>query len=280
MTISFGASSALLLALATVACGTAPTPGDDVATDAASSSDAPDTTDATDDAAACGRAGPTEVAFTTDDGVRLAGDLYTTGTRGAAGVVLLHMVPPANDRANYPRAFIDTLVGRGFAVLNVDRRGAGASGGVARDAYLGPNGWLDARAAVDFLVGHSCAIDPARVAIVGASNGSTTALDYAVHAARDAMIRRPAALVFLTGGTYTEGQYRLADAAVHTALETVAIQFVFSTAERAWSVQQMAAAPASWTFREYDPGDHGTRMFAVQPGAAGDVADFLATRLR
>ena len=42
-----------------------------------------------------------------------------------------------------------------------------------------------------------------RIAVVGASNGTTTALDFAVYASTDPKVPFPSALVFLTGGTYT-----------------------------------------------------------------------------
>jgi pimeloyl-ACP methyl ester carboxylesterase len=215
---------------------------------------------------------PIVTRLTTDDGVALAADLYTPGVVGGPSVVLLHMIPPSNDRSNYPAAFISALVGRGVAVLNVDRRGAGASEGVARDAYTGSKGALDAKAAVDFLGAHACAFDPDRTAIVGASNGTTTAVDYAVSAAR-----RPRALVFLTGGTYTETQTKLAE---HLpALAPIATMFVYSTAESAWSKGFAASAPPAWRFDEYAKGAHGTAMFDAEPASVGAVAAFVADSL-
>lgn len=183
------------------------------------------------------------------------------------------MIPPDNTRANYPRALIDALVARGVTVLNLDRRGAGGSQGVAVDAYEGPKGKLDAKAAVAFLRHHPCAIDARRIALVGASNGSTTAVDYTL----DAGDAAPRALVLLTPGTYTENQHRLADH--RSTFEAIPILFVFSTEERAYSAAQEAGAPSRWVFQEYAPGAHGTRMFDVQPGAIDVVADFVKRSL-
>ena len=163
-------------------------------------------------------------------------------------------------------------------MLNVDRRGAGASGGVAMDAYLGPKGKLDASAAQAFLRAHPCAPDPARVALIGASNGTTTALDFTVLAAGGGTARIPTALVLLTGGSYTENQTTISES--RAVLDRLPILFVFSTAERAWSAQFKADASASWQFKEYNQGDHGTRMFQAQPRSIGDVADFLATAVK
>ncbi len=208
-----------------------------------------------------------EVTLMTADGVRLAADLYpVAGAR--RGAVLLHMIPPSNTRANYPAAFIEALTARGFSVLNVDRRGAGGSGGVAREAYEGPNGALDAAAARAFLQG--CGVAADRVALVGASNGTTSTLDHAVAAGPDAP---PAALVWLTGGPYTENQHALADH--RAAWATLPIRFVFSTAERAWSAGFIEGAPAPWVFDEYPNGAHGTRMFGAAPSAIDRVAGWL-----
>ena len=231
-----------------------------------------------DSGAVCTAGGPQPVTFTTDDGVTLAADLYTTGKTGGAAVILLHMVPPQNDRTNYPPEFITALVGRGLTVLNVDRRGAGDSGGVALDAYKGPKGKLDAKAAQAFLLAHPCAPGPTRIAFVGASNGTTTALDFTVFAAGDATVPVPAALVFLTGGTYTENQNAMS--ANRAVLDRLPILFVFSTAERAWSAPFETNAPAAWQFKEYNPGGHGTRMFQAQPRSIDDVAGFLAGALK
>jgi pimeloyl-ACP methyl ester carboxylesterase len=217
------------------------------------------------------------VTFETDDGLALEADLRSGAAPGEAAVVLLHMIPPSNDRTNYPLAFVDALAGRGLTVLNVDRRGAGGSEGDAMDAYVGPSGALDAKAAFDFLSTIDCPPDPARIGIVGASNGTTTALDYAVLAAADDLTP-PAALVFLTGGTYTENNNAVAD---HRAtLDPLPILFEFASNEAIWSASFVAGAPSSWTFDERDVGSgHGTNMFAADTASIGFVADFVAGAL-
>lgn len=216
--------------------------------------------------------GQSVVHLPTEDGVTLAADLALTGKSAGPAVVLLHMIPPANDRKNYPAKLITALVDRGISVLNVDRRGAGDSGGVALDAYTGPKAALDGKAAIAFLRGHACAFDGERLGMVGASNGTTTTLDYSVSAKAP-----PRALVFLTGGTYTENQTKLA--AQHDKLDKVPLLFVYSTAESAWSKAFAASAPPAWVFKEYANGAHGTGMFAAEPRSVDDVATFLATNL-
>ena len=219
--------------------------------------------------AQCADAETRNVAFDTTDGVTLAADFHPAA--GGRAAVLLHMIPPSNTRRNYPPEFIDALVERGFSVLNVDRRGAGDSGGIAREAYEGPAGKLDARAAVGFLLDSECGIGAESIAIVGASNGTTTAFDYAASDAPEDT--PPAALVFLTGGNYTENQTDLT--VERDRLAQTPILFAFSTQERAWSAGFIPSAPDAWRFEEFDPGDHGTRMFGSRPESIDAVADWL-----
>jgi pimeloyl-ACP methyl ester carboxylesterase len=299
MTIS-RASILALSALLISACGgdgasdPAPTP-DATPDDAVSDAPAPDAaTDAEADAVDSGHGDvPSEVtadalpplcppaatevvSFVTDDGVTLEADLHTPGAAGTGAVVLLHMIPPGHDRTNYPVAFRELLVSQGFTVLSVDRRGAGGSGGNATEAYEGPNGKLDAAAAVAFLATLPCPPDPGRLALVGASNGTTTAVDYTVHVAADAEAELPTALVFLTGGSYTENQNKLSD---HLdALGTLPILFVYAADEAVWSAGYLGTSDA-WTHAEYAESGHGTNLFAAAPSSMDEVASWLAMRL-
>ena len=203
------------------------------------------------------------VTLTTSDGVALAAD-YLRGPAGAPGVCLFHMIPPSNDRTNWPADFVASLHGEGWAVLVVDRRGAGDSAGVATEAYEGPNGKLD----VDACMARLAADGAGPLAILGASNGTTAMLDYTVWAKAEGLVE-PVAVGFLTGGTYTENQNRM------DALGAVPAVFTFSTEEAAWSDAQRARDPGSWVFHEYPGGAHGTRMFAAAPEVADDLIAFL-----
>lgn len=214
------------------------------------------------------------VHFDTDDGVTLEADLYASAEPQSPAVVLLHMTPPENDRTNYPAAFIDALVAQGIHVLNVDRRGAGASGGVPVDAYIGPAGKLDAKAGMSFLMQRECPPDPFRIGLVGASNGTTTVLDYAVYASEEPETPFPSALVFLGAGLYTEKQSTVS--AHREELETFPMLFVFSPAEQDWHSSLQAGAPATWSFELYDPGEHGTKMLTARPESISRVAGYLA----
>ncbi|MCB9755932.1 MAG: hypothetical protein H6713_38920 [Myxococcales bacterium] len=222
----------------------------------------------------------------TDDGVELVADLYTTGTTGAPAVILLHMIPPQNDRANYPAGFIEALRARGLTVLNLNRRGAAGSGGVAKEAYKGDKGWLDVKAARDLLLAHPCAPPRHRVALVGASNGTTSALDFTSHALSDAATASeagrevtppPASLVFLSGGRYTEAQHKLDE---HAALTRTPILFAAPKEEIAWSRGATRRNKrARWTLYTSPRQGHGTALLRSDPRCVSKIVEHLARTL-
>lgn len=209
------------------------------------------------------------IELTTEDGITLVADYAPVDQEGAAAVVLLHMIPPSWDRTSWPTEFVADLNAQGWAVLVPDRRGAGDSEGVAREAYTGPNGKYDAAACVDRLKADG--YDD--IAIIGASNGTTTALDYTLWATTEGR-PVPAALGFMTGGSYTETNNSMDDLS-----GSIPAVFTFSTEERNWSVSQQSYGHASWTFHEYEPGDHGTLMFSAAPEVSADLITFLAASL-
>ncbi len=247
--------------------------GEDLAT-VADLTPSPDTSEPS-----CPAATSEVIVFETEDGVELEADLHTTGSAGSPAVVLLHMIPPSNDRSNYPLSFREQLNEAGFTVLNVDRRGAGGSGGQAADAYLGPNGKLDAAAAVSALAALPCPPDLARLAIIGASNGTTTALDYTLHVALSGdEITVPRALVFLTGGSYTENQNPVSALLETSGLEALSILFLYPQDEATWS-EGFKSGSANWTHSAYEESGHGTQLFDSAPSAMAEVTEWLTSRL-
>lgn len=204
------------------------------------------------------------VSLTTRDDVRLEADFYPADAAGAPGVVLLHMTPTCCDRTDWPANFLTALSEEGYAVMVLDRRGAGGSGGVAQDAFEGETGRYDVEAAVQHI-----AADVGSVALIGASNGTTSMIDYATWA-RSEGLPEPVMLGFMTGGNYTENQ---------TAMSTVSAStpafFTYSTAERDWSVAQEPLNTGSWNFHEYPAGDHGTRMFSAAPQVVSGIVTEL-----
>lgn len=221
---------------------------------------------------ACGSGQTSEIRLTTDDGVALIADLYVAQDSTSPAVILLHMIPPSNSKANYPPAFTQAIQNSGISVLNLNRRGAPGSEGVAIDAYEGPSGKLDAKAAYDFLT-TTCGVDA--YAIVGASNGTTTAIDFAIYAAENEGIDTPSGIVALSGGSYTENQHRIADKL--DALPDAAF-FGYPESEASWN-DGIEPLNSNWQFQMYSPGAHGSRLLSSNPESVDTIINFLSATL-
>ena len=198
------------------------------------------------------------IALTTSDGVELAADYRPASGANAGAVVLLHMIPPNFDRSSYPPRVLDAIEELGLTVVNVDRRGAGDSKGDATEAYTGETASLDAEAAVKWLteLEGGCAVDSAKIAIVGASNGTTTALDYTV-SRQDGALPAPKALIWLSPGTYTEAQNSIADNL--STLDEVPLLIVHPDNEP-WATE-LDQHPKTCKIVEIEDGRHGTSNF-------------------
>ncbi len=252
--------AALLLACATPTTD-CPSPDDTGAGDSAA-----DTAE-TGDTADTGAVPEGEVVHvTTEDGVELEGDYYGNHA-GAEAVLLLHMIPPTYDRTTWPLDFIETLRADGYAVLALDRRGAGNSGGVAKDAYEGPNGVLDAYAAVDLLTDRGAT----SVVVIGASNGTTTSIDYTLTAA-DHGRPEPRAMIWMSPGEWTENNHAVAD------LDYAPLLFVYPNSEKSWSEAIHGADDPTdrWEYMKCAGSSHGTMMFDTVDGLGASLRDWLA----
>ena len=115
-------------------------------------------------------------------------------------------------------------------------------------------------------------VDPNWLALVGASNGTTTALDYL---ARGDASTTVTAFVLLTGGRYTEKQTELAA----RVTGQTRLLFVYDDKERAWSTAKKKGAPPLWSFREAKGAGHGTKMFGPEPALKGEVVRFITKAL-
>jgi pimeloyl-ACP methyl ester carboxylesterase len=263
-----------LLFIVALGCGAPkdtnpPVPVDtDTDTDADSDTDTDTDSDTDTDTAPPVLPDPVVVTVTTRDSVDLVADYYAASGPGRPGVVLSHMIPPSNDRSSWPVDFVTRLQAHDWGVVVVDRRGAGDSGGVAVDAYTGEWGRYDVEACVLQLVADGAT----EIVLIGASNGTTSALDYAAWAAGEGL-PVPAALGFMTGGTYTETNTPM------SALPSMPAVFTYSTAEAAWSVAQAPLDPGSWSMLEYADGAHGTDMFGAAPEVSDDLDAFLVSVL-
>ena len=247
------------LLLALLACGA----DDSTDTDSGTTDTELIDTDVEPACAAAGVVTAEVLTLTTRDGVALEADRYA-GQPGCPGIVLLHMIPPSNTRADWPDNFISKLTAHGWSVLALDRRGAGGSAGEPVDSYQGTGGAYDAEAAV----GAHTQIGAEGMVLIGASNGTTSVLDYAIWAPTEGL-PEAVAMGFMTGGSYTESQNDMADAPDIPAV------FTFSTAENGWSLEQENLSRDNWTMLEYPGGAHGTQMFSAKPAVKGDIESWL-----
>ncbi len=111
------------------------------------------------------------VDLLTEDGVPIKGDYYRPLASPAPGVVLLHGV----DRTRSDWQVVAwRLMDQGMAVLAIDLRGAGESGGQPQD----PNRLADVDTAVAFLRAQA-QVDSQNIVLIGENDGSWWALDYA-----------------------------------------------------------------------------------------------------
>lgn len=270
--------TALLLILVPVlACAADEGSGDDAAgVESGGDDDDDDDDDDVDpndlpDSAACDASGdPIPVSLMTEDGLALEADFHGAGVVGGPAVILLHMIPPGNDKSNYPPEFIGALVDAGYSVLNVNRRGAGNSEGAAEDAYEGPSGVLDAIAAHGFVTTDGCQAPANAVSIVGASNGTTTTIDFTVSAeAGD----RPPSLVLLSPGGYTENQNAIADNV--DVLAPLPIFIGYPDDEATWPEANAVHDTGAWEQHEYEGGSHGSGLFRSHPDIVGEIVAFI-----
>ena len=214
--------------------------------------------------------GGQRIELETRDGITLVADYVQASEPGRPGIALLHMNPVSWDRTSWPHDFLDRLVALDWNVLVLDRRGAGESDGIARDAFEGDAGRYDVESAVVHLV--DAGAGP--IGLIGASNGTTSLLDYTVWAA-DEGLTNPVALGLMSGGDYTENQTSMSDLA---ELGGAAV-FTYSTAERDWPLAQQAIAPPDWTFLEYGPNGHGTQLLERAPEVADDLLEWFGARV-
>jgi alpha-beta hydrolase superfamily lysophospholipase len=209
--------------------------------------------------AGCGK-DESVVTFSTSDKVKLEADYWPAASANRGAVILFHMNPQAFNRSNFPQRIRKMFNTLDLTVLNVDRRGAngGGSGGNATEAFSGPKGRLDVQAAMTFLLDptRQCPINTNHIVLVGASNGSTSVLDYTL-GRTDQGQPAPAAMIWLSPGTYTEAQYKIS--ANLTALKALPILMIHPTSEP-YSTQYKSTS-TNWKVIEVPNGRHGTQNF-------------------
>jgi pimeloyl-ACP methyl ester carboxylesterase len=215
---------------------------------------------------------PQRVSFQAADGVRIAADYLAprSAQRGGAPIViLLHMY--RSDRTAYA-PLIAPLHEAGFAVLAIDLRGHGESATTeTRDAVLRRDPAIfrkmqdDVRGAYDWLA-QQPSVDRARFALVGASVGTSVALQYA---AKD---RSVDAIVGLSPGLNDMG---LDSAGELHQITGRKILLLATEDERDAPYTLQKQAVDVQVRIDQDHQAHGTDLFGVVPGIEREIVRFL-----
>ena len=215
---------------------------------------------------------PQDVSLRTDDGVSIAGTLYTTARPGPA-VILLHML--SRTRTDW-QAVAVRLADAGITALAIDLRGHGASD-------PGPSGSTledltpmvaDVKAARAYLASRRDIVG-GRVGIAGASIGANLAVLYA---ATDPTVR---SLALLSPGIDYRGLRP--EAAMRKYGDRPAL--LMSSQEDNYatsSVRQLAAGGPGFGVRELHAlsgAGHGTTMLVRQPDTIAVLVDWFRRTL-
>jgi dienelactone hydrolase len=223
-------------------------------------------------AAAPAPGGEEQVTFTTGDGIVIAGTLYPAAA-GSPAVLCLHQW--RSERSEFA-AFARTLQAAGITALTIDMRGYGGStrstGGTAVEP--GRITVADIEAAVAFLRKQK-SVDAARIALVGASYGSSNAI---IYAADHAEIR---AVALLSPGLNYHKVLPTEPAVKKYGSRPL---LAIAGSEDMRSVEAVARfrdiAGSGITTKLYENGGHGVDLFRAHPASADLVLEFLQKNLR
>jgi dienelactone hydrolase len=211
--------------------------------------------------------GPEEVTVKAADGLSIAGTFYAgSGPEPWPGVILLHM--NGGQRQDWD-AFSSQLAGEGYAVLAVDMRGHGQTGG-RRDWDQAAG---DLQRVWDYLAGRAD-VDESRTALIGASIGANMAL---VTAEANPAIQ---GVVMLSAGRDYFGvttEDRMVAYGERPVL-IVASEEDTEAAIAARTLSDLAQGPAK--LEMYEGAGHGTRMFGPLPELGQLIIDWLDEYVR
>ena len=214
------------------------------------------------------------VRFTTEDGVKIVGDLsLPSATKDRAPVaILLHMY--RSDRSAW-KPLVPKLTQAGFVVLAIDLRGHGesiepksqdlAQKVQSRDAALFNAMYRDVEAGYAFL-GKRKDTNMSRVAVIGASVGCSVAIDYA------ARQPRVGAIVCMTPGT----NYLGLDSTKPIVKLSDRPTLLLATEDERGATDSLCKLNAKVTCEIVGKGRvHGTRMFGKIAGVEKKIVAFV-----
>ena len=212
--------------------------------------------------------GVENIAITGAEDLPLQTTLYTPGTSGPLpGVILLHML--GSDRQIWDEnGFANTLVDKGYAVLAVDLRGHGQTGG-SINWMLAPE---DLRRVWEYFTALD-AVDPQRTAVIGASIGANLALLTAAEqpAIRTAVLLSPG--LDYRGVTTEDPLHEYGS----RPILIVASEEDTYAADSSRTLADLAQGKSQ--LEMYNGAGHGTRMFDAQPDLSGLIITWLAQNI-
>jgi len=209
---------------------------------------------------------PQDIAIEAADGLTLRGTFYPASSPGQnPGLLLLHM---NGGRRQDWNDVVPELANSGFAVLTLDMRGHGQSGG-SKDWNQAAD---DLQRAWRYLSEHE-EVDSERTAIIGASIGANMAL---VTGVNEPSIKGVALLS--PGLNYLEVMTNdaIVDYGNRPAL-IVASEEDSYAAESSRTLKQLAPGPADLVL--YNGAGHGTRMFSAEPELLNVLTSWLSQHL-
>jgi pimeloyl-ACP methyl ester carboxylesterase len=209
---------------------------------------------------------PEEIAIEAADGLTLQGTFYPASVPGQnPGLLLLHM---NGGRRQDWNDVAPVLANSGYAVLTLDMRGHGQSGG-SKDWNQAAD---DLQRAWAYLSAHE-EVDSERTAIIGASIGANMAL---VTGVNEPSVRGVALLS--PGLNYLEVMTNdaIVDYGNRPALIVASEEDTYA-AESSRTLKQLAQGSADLVL--YNGAGHGTRMFSAEPELLNVLTSWLSQHL-
>lgn len=213
-----------------------------------------------------------KVKFTTEDGVEIAGNYFSTEKNDAPAVVLMHMMPETKESWS---DFAKKLNHNGFQCLAIDLRGHGES-------QSGPKGFKeftdqqhaasvnDVFSAVEFFIDKGIAVE--KVALAGASIGANLAL---IFQSENPKIK--ASVLLSPGLNYRGVETEHAaknikpEQAIFLAAGGVNDEYSTETVSKLSSVTQSA----NKIVKIFEEAGHGNEMLNVEPGFSEEIINWL-----
>lgn len=226
-----------------------------------------------------------EIFLTTEDNLKIAGDLYSV-ENPVLWLVLIHMMPATKE--SY-KELAEKLQGLNYESLAIDLRGHGQSDG-------GPNsyqnfaseehqaGIKDLKAAVDFLIKKRSA-EKSKIVFIGASIGANLALEYIVKnsefSAEDKCVSGIKTAILLSAGLNYHGIK--AEQLVKQLKPEQKIFFVsaqddgnvFENYKQTEILYNLMPISLNKKIKIYKTGGHGTDILKNQPDLTDLIINFI-----